>query len=752
MRPEDWVNPRLNFVYSQGPPVGRTTLGEHVFCKLLVDEDGEQVPCRESHATSDREALKQRLRESRRESSATRALFEKTLSLYRSYLVLGCLGPASDHPPPSDIEDREDFAWLVQMQKIRRGHHPEVTCSGRILLEHDYTGQAFIRCEHFSTKLGGTRDHLFSYNISNGLYDLDYLKALFSDDDDAIEEFELAAQTDGFGPLVECSTIANFSTIKVNCPCEHRNNDGELLLAEMVRLPCRSTFRCYEPIEEYRKACPRVLVVCRGEHTHPIPLPTKTPPSIRAELFAILQSLDVDLADIMPRRLLRHTLTQAYLQKRLPNVPRPMLADLHVSLANRQHIKSYITQVQNRCFPHGTGWKDEDEAESPYTDSPVEGADGREVVRLIVCMTPSSSERLARARYLQSDIVFKRIAGFLEFEIGGLDESSNLAVSYCRVYLNRQNAAAHALVFAKVEEIVLEDTGQSLNSPDELCGILQWAGDQHGGQAKGLGLHLQSLAARMPLGRRDLHEVNRTLASLTPYDHLRRLFRLCIVHFYRNINAATVTDSVKKKMRSLVCITHRDFEGCLREIALEGGKAGADWANDKICSKFALAAICWERSLIPKLVWQTADSTTNIIESLHFDVNQEGKSCTLVGGVRKGQHFDKMKLQTLEAFELTGVHPSYKTGHTSDNILSRLEKNNDSKANDRMLSTQTRAAVDPANETGRMDLAKATRGKGSTDDRYAKALETSVSTIGKGSGRALLLLPTQVVAQGQPSG
>lgn len=74
-----------------------------------------------------------------------------------------------------------------------------------------------VRCEHFSTKLGGTRDHLFSYNISNGLYDLDYLKALFSDDDDAIEEFELSAQTDGFCPLVECSTVANFSTIKVNC-------------------------------------------------------------------------------------------------------------------------------------------------------------------------------------------------------------------------------------------------------------------------------------------------------------------------------------------------------------------------------------------------------------------------------------------------------------------------------------------------------------------------------------------------------
>lgn len=51
MCPEDWVNPRLSFAYSQGAPEGRKKLGDYTFCKLLVDEDGEQVPCRESHFT-----------------------------------------------------------------------------------------------------------------------------------------------------------------------------------------------------------------------------------------------------------------------------------------------------------------------------------------------------------------------------------------------------------------------------------------------------------------------------------------------------------------------------------------------------------------------------------------------------------------------------------------------------------------------------------------------------------------------------
>jgi hypothetical protein len=68
-------------------------------------------------------------------------------------------------------------------------------------------------------------------------------------------------------------------------------------------------------------------------------------------------------------------------------------------------------------------------------------------------------------------------------------------VTHCRVYLNRQTAAAHQLVFQQVEAIIEKDTGESLKwrhlhakSPDELVGILQWAGDQHGGQAKGIAI------------------------------------------------------------------------------------------------------------------------------------------------------------------------------------------------------------------------------------------------------------------------
>lgn len=107
----------------------------------------------------------------------------------------------------------------------------------------------------------------------------------------------------------------------------------------------------------------------------------------------------------------------------------------------------------------------------------------------------------------------------------------------------------------------------------------------------GLGLHLKSLAANLP--GHDLHEQHRSLASLDEYDHLRRLFRLCHVHANRNIKKTAVPEAVKNKMRSLICIKHHDFEGCLRDISTEGGKAGAG-KNSNIYSTMAIFAHCYD--------------------------------------------------------------------------------------------------------------------------------------------------------------
>jgi hypothetical protein len=51
-------------------------------------------------------------------------------------------------------------------------------------------------------------------------------------------------------------------------------------------------------------------------------------------------------------------------------------------------------------------------------------------LRIIICMSKESSWRLLHAQYLQSDIAFKRVTGFLEFEIGGSNQNANIGQSF----------------------------------------------------------------------------------------------------------------------------------------------------------------------------------------------------------------------------------------------------------------------------------------------------------------------------------
>lgn len=47
------------------------------------------------------------------------------------------------------------------------------------------------------------------------------------------------------------------------------------------------------------------------------------------------------------------------------------------------------------------------------------------VVQIIICMTEEGSKRLLGAQYLQSDMAFKRVVGFYEFELAAVDRISN---------------------------------------------------------------------------------------------------------------------------------------------------------------------------------------------------------------------------------------------------------------------------------------------------------------------------------------
>ncbi|KAF8214712.1 hypothetical protein K438DRAFT_1749805 [Mycena galopus ATCC 62051] len=189
----------------------------------------------------------------------------------------------------------------------------------------------------------------------------------------------------------------------------------------------------------------------------------------------------------------------------------------------------------------------------------------------------------------------------------------------------------------------------------------------------GLGLHLQKLASNMP-NKPDLHQPQRNIQDLDPYEHLARVFRICIVHDFRNIKKCAVSEEVRWLMRGLACLEHDDWEGTLATIREKGGKAGNDWVNDKESSQFFFPGICWERSFIPLDIWNAGDSNSNLIESVHSDVNREGVRCTLLGGLQKAQRFDALKMKTLITYESYGITPSYKTGHISENMYNNLKR------------------------------------------------------------------------------
>lgn len=178
--------------------------------------------------------------------------------------------------------------------------------------------------------------------MGDGSYDLEYLEAVLCEDFEEIDRIEAAAEALGYGPLVQCTTVTNCSSQRAFCrknfafsetenhaeqiiAHDHRNSDSILNQPLMVNIACSSKIRMFEPEEDFRSDCPFILVVAKHPHTHPVPLPTKTPPIIRTQLFKILESLGEDLPDITPRRLIRHPVIKAFLKAELPQSTCPTL-------------------------------------------------------------------------------------------------------------------------------------------------------------------------------------------------------------------------------------------------------------------------------------------------------------------------------------------------------------------------------------------------------------------------------------------
>ncbi|KAJ6517162.1 hypothetical protein C8R47DRAFT_960350 [Mycena vitilis] len=712
INPADPELPWVDIVYSTGAPNGGSAKNAFFYTDLLVDNAGVPVPCKKRHTTcqgvkacplNDVERLagpdhqhtsatlhdiEARLAAERaarqRLSCPRRDILLRTASYITAVRKVGCRRPRQQPTHRSGEELKQWEAEQAKQQSFRRGYTPPQMCEGRI---------------HYSSR---TPDHFVDFGIQDGAFDDDYIAAVFLNHTDEIRRIESAAADQDVGPLAPCHTLLNHSAQTVYCPIEHRV-DGRLAAQQLCHLDCDVKFRLWFPTDKTR--CPYVLVTSFGTHRHPIPLPEKTPQRAHLHITRLLRSMRHDLPDMTARRFLRHPTVGSFLAQLFPDLANPTLATLHPSLANRAHLGAYVALARREHFPKGTDWEgikylkkiqDRDVPahqhyirvvlELPDADLAHHEEDGdapaaTNPARIIICMTPDSSRRLQQARYLQSDIGFKRIVGFEEFEIASMDRDANASVVFCRVYVTRQTAAVHQRIFDELNKLVEKDTGTPLlwrhlhgQHPDDSGAglILQWGADQHRGQAKGLGLHLVARAAELPADAMDMHQPHRTLRSLTPYEHLQRVYRVCRVHNFRNIQQCAVPEAVRHKMRSLACVTHPDWEGTLEQIRREGGRAGQDWVRDKETCQFAFAGICWQRSFIPLDIWRAGDANTNLIETVHRDVNREGVHCTLLGGLLRGQDYDEMQRVALMEYEAHGIRRSYSAAHPVTNAVKNV--------------------------------------------------------------------------------
>ncbi|KAF8432134.1 hypothetical protein L210DRAFT_3614367 [Boletus edulis BED1] len=278
--------------------------------------------------------------------------------------------------------------------------------------------------------------------------------------------------------------------------------------------------------------------------------------------------------------------------------------------------------------------------------------------QLVICMSASMSLRLMHATRISIDTSFKRVHGWQEFEIETWDNYHMRSIVSTRAFTTSQSAEAHFILFSRIFAIAKSDTGLSVKFHHiDGNGIQSVVADGHKGQGLGLGMFCVSLCATNTMVCR--YEPSCRVCDLTPYDHLRCVYRLCIVHFRRNLLKlqTSVNPSVYNAMLSIACTEpHPDFKHTLR-IIQNGGKKAKAWLKEKIVdTKFALPALYYPESLMPLEFWQACPTTTNGNEQAHRSINRDGTNLTLLAGIMRGQEYDERAATSINVHMEYGIN------------------------------------------------------------------------------------------------
>ncbi|KAL6304684.1 hypothetical protein BKA93DRAFT_732739 [Sparassis latifolia] len=701
---DNFLHPKDNFQYSLGSNGGHPSR----LCFFLTDpQDGTPVPC--SHVRSKCQGLKTcdfrehtmataglqlTIRHSHSSDApstaldARRELFEKTFGFYCAIRDAGCAFAVEHNAGESTAEVEEDGSddglsgdEVMEMERDCRAPESR-TCRGCVVMCIDNYNHAFLQCEH---RKKGQRAHLIIRDLT--AYNMNYLMALFHNDRAKFSEIELNALTYGYGPLVPCNFADSPRNQKQRCPQWRRYADGSLRRGTLQRhIKCHSTFDIYVPHDI--KSCAYIVIVCRHPHSHPDPLRTKTPPLYLHIFRSLLCDLQWRLADATPRKISTDVGLVAGLRRVLnwTTTHDPVLSDLHPSFGNQDHVARLIDTLRQEYYPMGTDFEGvrrlaEEHSRLPLADQYVRAV--REVtlvgdlrpLRIVVCMFPEMSSLLMDSKRPSIDTSFRRVSGWEEFEIQTWNDETAKSVVCARAFITSQSAAAHLTLFKLIFDIAESDTGRSVHFFHiHGVGIDTVSADAHKGQALGFGQFLQylcqSLVGMCPI------EPERPLKSLGPYEHLKRCFRVCNVHYKRGVwvKRTQLTPTVRQAMLSLLSSDDiPDWDGTLA-IIRNGGKVAQAWLTDKEKTPFAWAAIYRPKSLISRERWLAAPPDTNSNEQGHRDINRDGVQLSLLAGVEIGSRYDgrAMSAYRLHQHEQVSFHDTRSThAHRSRRAILR---------------------------------------------------------------------------------
>ncbi|KAG1733723.1 hypothetical protein EDB19DRAFT_1830853 [Suillus lakei] len=288
----------------------------------------------------------------------------------------------------------------------------------------------------------------------------------------------------------------------------------------------------------------------------------------------------------------------------------PNLADLHPSLANLDHVDQLIKNFCYEKYPMGTGF---------------------EGVRLLV----------DKDNQLPHDAHY-HLHGWQEFEIEAWDNNHMRSLTGTRAFITSQSAQAHLLLFRCIFAIASEDTGMPvLFKHIHGSSYESVVADAHMGQGLGLGMFCMELCANNEAPC--IYKPHRQLRQLNAYDHLRRFYRLCIVHFKRNV--LTLRTHVSKEVYiAMLSLSSSEAQPNLQQTLDTinwGGRKARAWLKNKVeTNKFALPALYRPASFIPEDTWRACPATTNGNEQAHRNVNCDSVNLTLLGGIMRGRAFD----------------------------------------------------------------------------------------------------------------